>query len=235
MRIVKRILLVLLLLIGVPALAVLLGAVIPHPVVFEPPGDTPLPRRILLVSNPIHTDIAISLDAQSRAALPFLAETGLPADHPDARWLLIGWGGRAFYLETPSFADIKPEPTFKALTLDRSVMHIDVLGEVDEANPMVMPIDLSEAGHVRLLSEIAASFTRVDGKVLPIDGFALTGGDRFYEAEGSFNAIFVGCNAWTARMLRSAGVRTGLWTPMPATLAGSLRLFNRLPAPAALP
>jgi len=149
MHILKRIMLVLLLLIGVPALVVLLGTVIPHPSVFEPPEGTTQTKRILLVSNPIHTDIAVPLDAQSRAALPFVTETGLPADHPDARWLLIGWGGRAFYLETPSLADMKPEPTFKALTLDRSVMHIDVLGEVDEANPMVMPLNLSEAGYAR--------------------------------------------------------------------------------------
>jgi uncharacterized protein (TIGR02117 family) len=229
MRILKRIALVLLLLIGLPTLAVLLGAVIPHPAVFEQPNGTPLVQRILVVSNPIHTDIAIPLDAQSLAALPFLAETGLPVGHPDARWLLIGWGGRAFYLETPSFADMKPEPTFKALTIDASVMHVDVLGEVDQANPIVTPMDLSEAGYVRMLSEIAASFSRVDGTVQPIDGYALTGNDKFYEAEGSFNAIFVGCNAWTARMLRSAGVRTGIWLPLPATLTASLGLFNNLP------
>ncbi len=234
MRVVKRIVLVLLLLIGLPALAVLLGAVIPHSTVFEQPDGTPLTRRILVVSNPIHTDIAIPLDAQSLAALPFLAETGLPVDHPDARWLLIGWGGRAFYLETPSFADMQPGPTFSALTIDRSVMHVDVLGEVDQANPIVTPLNLSEAGYARMLSEIGGSFSRVDGQVLPIDGYALTGNDRFYEAEGSFNAIFIGCNAWTARMLRSAGVRTGLWTPLPTTLAGSLGLFNRLPVEAAL-
>jgi uncharacterized protein (TIGR02117 family) len=229
MRVLKRIVLVLLLLIGVPALAVLLGVVIPHPTVFEQPDGTPLTRRILVVSNPIHTDIAIPLDAQSRAALPFIAGTGLLLDHPDARWLLLGWGGREFYLETPSLADMQPGPTFKALTLDRSVMHVDVLGEVDQADPVVTPLDLSEAGYIRMLSEIAGSFSRVDSKVQPIDGYALTGNDRFYEAEGSFNAIFVGCNAWTARMLRSAGVRTGLWAPLPTTLAGSLHLFNRLP------
>jgi len=233
MRILRRIVLVVLLLVGVPTLAVLLGTAIPHPAVFEQPDGTPLTRRILVVSNPIHTDIAIPLDAQSRAALPFLAETGLPVDLPDARWLLIGWGGRAFYLETPSFADMKAGPTFKALTLDRSVMHIDVLGEVDQTNPIVTSVDLSEAGYARILSEIAGSFSRAGGKVVPIEGYALTGSDRFYEAEGSFNAIFVGCNAWTARMLRSAGVRTGLWVPLPATLAGSLQLFNRLPQAAA--
>jgi uncharacterized protein (TIGR02117 family) len=113
MRIFKRILLVLLLLLGVPALALLLGVVVPHPAIFEQPIGTPLTQRILVVSNPIHTDIAIPLNEQSLAALPFLVETGLLVDHPAARWLLIGWGGRAFYLETPSLADMKPEPTFK--------------------------------------------------------------------------------------------------------------------------
>lgn len=229
MRIWKRIALVVSLLLGVPALLVLLGTVIPAAGVFAQPDGTSLTQRILIVSNPIHTDIAIRLDAQSRAALPFLAETGLPVDRPDARWLLIGWGGRAFYLETPSFADMQPGPTFKALTIDSSVMHVDVLGEVDQTDPSVTRVDLSEAGYARMLSEIAASFSRVDGQVQPIEGYALTGNDRFYEAEGSFNAIVVGCNAWTARMLRSAGVRTGWWTPLPTALTTSLRLLNRLP------
>ncbi len=229
MRIWKCIALVVSLLLGVPALLLLLGTVIPAAGVFEQPDGMSLTQRILIVSNPIHTDIAIQLDAQSRAALPFLAETGLPVDRPDARWLLIGWGGRAFYLETPSFADMQPGPTFKALTIDSSVMHVDVLGEVDQTDPSVTRVDLSEAGYARMLSEIAASFSRVDGQVQPIEGYALTGNDRFYEAEGSFNAIVVGCNAWTARMLRSAGVRTGWWTPLPTALTTSLRLLNRLP------
>jgi uncharacterized protein (TIGR02117 family) len=235
MRIWTRVALVLALLVRVPVPLVILGAVIPDPGVFEQPEGITREQRILVISNPIHTDIAIPLDAQSRAALPFLAETGLPIDLPDARWLLIGWGGRAFYLETPSFAEMKPGPTFKALTIDSSVMHVDVLGEVDQADPMVLPVDLSEAGYARMLLDIAASFSRIDDEVQPIEGYALTGNDRFYEAEGSFSAIFVGCNAWTARMLRSAGVRTGWWTPLPTTLITSLQLFNPLPQPAAAP
>ncbi|BDA86789.1 hypothetical protein Sa4125_43310 [Aureimonas sp. SA4125] len=47
--------------------------------------------------------------------------------------------------------------------------------------------------------------------------------DRFYEATGRFTA-FAGCNAWTAAALRAAGVTTGLWTPLPATLSWSLDL-----------
>ena len=41
-------------------------------------------------------------------------------------WLILGWGGRAFYLETPDWADLKPMPVIKALTVDRAVMHVGV-------------------------------------------------------------------------------------------------------------
>lgn len=227
MRVVKRIALGLLLLIGIPVLLAILGTVIPHPPVADR-GNAPLDRRLLVVSNPIHTDIAIPVDDETLTALGFLAGTGPPIDHPDARWLLIGWGARSFYLETATFADIKLEPTLRALTLDSSVMHVDVLGEIALPDPAVMPIAVSDDAYARLLSAISGSFTRSDGQVLPIEGYALGTDDKFYEGEGSFNAL-LGCNTWTARMLREAGVTTGLWNPLPISLDLSLGLFNRLP------
>lgn len=232
MRLVKRLALGLVLLAGACTLLVVLGMVIPTPGAYQPPAGAVRDKRILVLSNSIHTDIAVPLDEHSLGALPFLSGTGLPLDHPDARWLLIGWGGRAFYLETPSLADMKPGPTFKALTIDTSVMHVDVLGEVDQANPAVVAVDLTSAGYDGMLAAIAASFVRTGGLAQPIEGYALTGADRFYEAEGSFNAILFGCNAWTARMLRTAGISSGFWTPLPQTLELSLNLFNQLQATA---
>jgi len=226
MRIAKRIALGLLLLIVVPIVLAIVGAMVPNP--FVEADDSPHARRIYIVSNPIHTDIAVPIDAETLAAFPFLAKAGLPIAHPNARWLLFGWGARSFYLETPSFADIQPGPTFKALTLDRAVMHIDVLGPLPEADPAVMALDITTSGYARLLDAISASFTRFDGRVLPIEGYALTGSDRFFEGEGSFTAI-LGCNTWTARMLRTAGLTTGVWTPLPLSLTTSLGLYNQLP------
>lgn len=92
----------------------------------------------------------------------------------------------------------------------------------------VTPLDITEAGYVRLLDAISNSFTRTDGRILPIAGYALGLNDKFYEGEGSFNAL-LGCNTWTARMLRDAGLATGLWNPLPASLTLSLGLFNPLP------
>jgi uncharacterized protein (TIGR02117 family) len=224
MRLLKRLAVVLILLIVVPLVLGLLGTLIPHPFTDAQPTDAPLSERILVVSNTIHTDIAIPLDAKSLEAFGFLADT-LPVTHPDARWLLIGWGGRSFYLETPNLTDIKPGPTFRALTVDSSVMHVDVLGEIDQTNPAIMAVPISDVAYANLLSTISASFTRKDGKVLPIDGYAFGPSDKFYEGEGSFNAL-LGCNVWTSRILRSAGIRTGLWNPLPISLTTSLRWFN---------
>ena len=227
MRIVRRVVLWCLLAIAVPIVLVALGTLIPDPFVY-PSGPAASDRRILIVSSPIHTDIAIPIDAESLAALGFLAETGQPILHPDARWLLIGWGGRAFYLETPSLADIKPGPTFRALTIDSSVMHVDVLAAIDEADPVVMPLAISDAAYVNLLAAISASFSRKDGQVQIIDGYAYGPVDAFYEAEGSFNAL-LGCNIWTSRMLRIVGIRTGIWNPLPMSLTLSVQMFNRPP------
>lgn len=226
MRIVKRIALGTLLLVCIPILLALVGALVPSP--SGPSDGGPATRRIYIVSNPIHTDIAVPLEPGTLAAFPFLASAGLPIAHPNARWLLFGWGARSFYLETPSFADMKPGPTFKALTLDGSVMHVDVLGLLPAADPAVIALDISEAGYGRMLSAISDSFTRRDGHVLPIEGYALTASDRFFEGEGSFTAI-LGCNTWTARMLRTAGLTTGIWTPLPISLTSTLSLFNSLP------
>ncbi|MEO6395248.1 MAG: TIGR02117 family protein [Devosia sp.] len=225
LRVIRRIGLTLLALVGGTVLLAVLGTFIPYPFVATEDVGTPLTRHVLVVGNTTHTDIAIRIEPDSIAVFGELEGTGLPISHPNARWLLFGWGGRSFYLETPTYADIKPWPTFRALTIDNSVMHVDVIGEVTETDPAVMGVNISEPAYANLLRSIAASFTRNDGHVKLIDGYAYGSADKFYEAEGSFNAL-VGCNVWTAIMLRSAGIRTGFWNSLPISLKTSLPLFN---------
>ncbi|SOC44952.1 uncharacterized protein (TIGR02117 family) [Rhizobium subbaraonis] len=213
-------------LIALVGLAVAVGTFVPRPL-FEtqastaPAGST----RILLLSNPIHSDIAIPLGVETRTAFGFLGGSGIPVADPGAEWLVIGWGGRSFYLETPTWADLKPMPVLRALTIDRSVMHVDVAGGIDEAHPAVMSLDVSAADFRRLLKFIDESFAETGGEVVAVPNAGYGGHDRFFEANGHFNA-FVGCNTWTAAALRAAGLRTGLWNPLPQTLAVSLDVFN---------
>jgi uncharacterized protein (TIGR02117 family) len=76
-----------------------------------------------------------------------------------------------------------------------------------------------------MLAFIRSSFAETDGVPVRLAGTGYTPNDTFFDAVGSFNAI-VGCNTWTARALRQAGLRTGWWTPLPQTLAWSLALYD---------
>jgi len=202
------------------------GTFIPRPL-FAPDrtAGTAETRRILVISNPIHTDIAIPLGEDTRTAFAFAGRAGVPIGNPAAEWLVIGWGGRAFYTETPTWADLKPLPAFRALTVDRAVLHVDVAGGIDETHPAVSAIDLDPAQFQRLSDFIQASFTRKAGEVIELPNTAYGDNDRFFEANGYFNAL-IGCNTWTASALRVAGQRTGLWNPLPQSLTLSLKLFN---------
>lgn len=182
-------------------------------------------RRILVLSNPIHTDIAIPVDDGVRRRFHFLADAGLPVDAPEARYVVFGWGGRAFYLETPTWSDLKAAPVLKALTLDASVMHVDVAGAIAEPHPDVAGFDVDEQHFFALLDYIAASFRQGSNGPMIIGNAGYSTFDRFYEAKGHFNAL-VGCNTWTAAGLRVAGLRTGWWNPLPVSLGWSLELHN---------
>jgi uncharacterized protein (TIGR02117 family) len=208
-------------------LAIAAGTFIPRPL--WPPAraanSAETIRPVLVLSNPIHTDIAIPLDDVLRTRFAFLAEAGVPVGNPGAKYLVIGWGGRSFYLETPHWADIKPLPVLRALTIDRSVMHVDVTGTLRDDDPAITRLQTDDVGMARMLDFIRSSFAQQDGKPMPILDTRYGRYDAFYEANGFFNAL-IGCNTWTARALREAGLRTGTWNPVPQTLAISLKLYN---------
>jgi uncharacterized protein (TIGR02117 family) len=209
------------------ALAAIAGTILPRPLwpVAKAGEAFEQTHRILVLSNPIHTDIAIAIDAETLARFPFLAESGMPVAHPNARWLVFGWGGRAFYIETPTWADLKPVPLIKGLTLDRSVIHADVAGEIVEPSDRVRSFEIGDGEYKRLLSYIEASFKPQDGRIAAIPDAAYGQNDRFFEANGWFSAA-VGCNTWTAAALREAGLQTGWWNPLPVSLSASLDLYN---------
>jgi uncharacterized protein (TIGR02117 family) len=215
----------LLLLLAIPVVLVALGTLVPRPLVAASQGEGAATREVLVLSNPIHTDLALRLDDDLRRELGELAPLGFEIDHPGAAYLIIGWGGRAFYIETPTWGDLRPIPLFKALTIDSSVMHVDLAGEISPADPTVRRLELTEEGYRRLVAAIGASFARKDGRPQRVADAAYGEYDAFFEANGGFNAL-LGCNTWTGAMLRTAGIRTGWWTPLPPLLAWSLDLHQ---------
>ncbi|RFC62905.1 TIGR02117 family protein [Fulvimarina endophytica] len=206
---------------GLVVLALALGVVVPRAGIRTGDADAPA-RQIYVLSNPIHTDIAVPLDAETRARFAFLEEGGVDIARPDARWLIVGWGGETFYVTTPTWADFRVWPVLRSVLGDRSVLHVDLAGPLASDAPFLMPIELTEAGYRRMLDAIASSFAATEaGSTFPGYGSV----DRFYPAVGWFQVLF-GCNTWTGEMLREAGATTGMWTPLPFLLRWSIRLHN---------
>ncbi len=207
----------------------LLGIVVPRGASGGAQAEAAAPevaRTILLLSNPIHTDIALPATPDVLKEFGFVSEGGLELDYPGVQWVIFGWGSRRFYVETPRWADLKPGPVVAALTLDSSVMHVARAGYIGTETPEVRSLTLSVDGFRKMVEAIRQDFApEGDGSRKAIEGVSYTAHDAFFPAKGTFNALN-GCNTWTARMLRQAGLTTGWWTPLPQGLLWSIDLHN---------
>ena len=218
----RRIIKVLGLVMGAGLVLLFAGTLVPRPLFSESDSDVKS-VEILVITNPIHTDIAIPANSETLQLFGFLSESGLPLNAPGVRWIVFGWGGRDFYTQTPTFSDMKLVPVLKALTLDRSVLHVELAGEIDPSLPNIKSIPISIPGSKAIYSKIAESFDSRFPAALEVQGYGQN--DRFYDAKGGFN-VLLGCNTWAARMLRTAGLQTGFWNPLPQSLGLSLDLHN---------
>ena len=205
----------------VPALLAL-GILVPRPLFSADDGQMK-DLEILVISNPIHTDIAIPANHDVLKKFGFLGQSGLPVDSPQLKWLVFGWGGRAFYLETPTWSELKWRPALKALTIDKSVIRVELYGEIRRDLSNVKSFKLSKGHFDKAVQDIADSFSEAVPRAIDHPGYGPV--DRFYEAKGYFNFL-IGCNTWTAAILRDAGLRTGMWNPFPKSLLTSLEIYN---------
>lgn len=202
-----------------------LGTLVPRPLIGPASGDAPKSRKVLVLSNPIHTDIAVPVDNDVLQVFGFLQADGMPLDLPEVKYLVFGWGSREFYIATPTWDQLRPLPLLKGLTLDRAAMHVNIAGPIPETHADVMAFTVSDNEYKAMLTFIRDGFYDDAAGPLIIPGAAYGRFDRFYEADGYFTAL-LGCNTWTARALREAGITTGLWNPLPPTLRLSLALHN---------
>ena len=146
------------------ALALGLGTLVPRAgdaFVTSGPGQ----HEIVVLANAIHTDIALPATPEILERFAFLREAGLPLDRSDVGAILVGWGGRVFYTQTPTWGDLTASAVLASATRDRSVMHVALAPELDPDAPQARRLVLSDAAYAALLAFIEASFTRDEGGV----------------------------------------------------------------------
>jgi len=149
------------------------------------------------------------------------------ADFPEAEYLEVGWGDRAYYM-APAF-DLWI--TIKAgLWPTASALHVvgfsgPIMGYFPRSD--IVELELSARRLEPLVRLIHDSHAREGAeRVAPLRR-GLYGNSRFYPSGERFH-LFNTCNVWTARALRAAGFPIS--TPLALTAAGVLgqvRQFGR--------
>jgi uncharacterized protein (TIGR02117 family) len=197
-------------------LAAFVGSLLPSNANWSPP---PTGVTLYIESNGIHTGIimpkvAAGVDWRSTFPARDLRDPRYAAyDH-----VSVGWGERDFYLQTPTWADLRPGVILAAaIGSNRTLVHVDHL-PAPKPGGDVRQVVVRPAEYRRLAAFIQASLVP-DGTRQP----GYFGNDAFYQARGRYDAFHT-CNDWIGDALRFAGVRVGRWTPFPGSV---LRWFPR--------
>lgn len=167
---------------------------------------------IYILTNGVHTDLVLPVknDIKDWTAMiekgkPYLTDTAL-------KYVAFGWGDKGFYIDTPTWADLKFSTAFKALFyLSSSAMHVTLYKELS-AGVSCRSISISKESYEKLVHFIDSSFDKKDGQYQMINCITYGDNDIFYEASGKFN-LFYTCNSWTNEGLKSSGLKACFWTP----------------------
>jgi uncharacterized protein (TIGR02117 family) len=195
------------------ALIVLVG-LIPVNNDFEP---TPDGVEIFIVSSSVHADIILPIRTETVDWRDHLRADDFSGDTSWATLAAFGWGDKGFYIGTPTWGDLRASTVANALLWSsESCMHVSLTSE-KYVSEDARSIKISTAQYERLVESIRRSFQENDGSVIPIAETAYGKNDAFYEAHGTYHC-FNTCNCWAGATMRSAGIRTACFTPLPKTV-----------------
>ncbi len=168
---------------------------------------------VYILTNGVHTDIVVpSITTQIDWTLLIKPQhtKEATAQYP---FLAMGWGDKGFYLDTPTWGDLKFSTAFNAATgLSTSAIHTNYYKRLEE-NENCIKINISAEQYDRLINYMLNSFELNEDGTLQhiVTDSNYTTTDAFYEAKGSYS-IFKTCNSWANRGLKEAGQKAALWT-----------------------
>lgn len=207
-----KVLLYIVLFLGIYALA---GLLIPFIAVnknkdYRSPNDL----IIYIMSNGVHTDIVMPVKTDEMDWTQYIDYAHTDLKDTSYSYVGMGWGDKGFYLQTPTWADLKFSTAFKAMTgLSSSAIHTTFYKNIVPDSSTVA-INISRKDYKDLTKFITKSFDLDDkGSTIHIpsvnDGYGDM--DAFYEAKGSYN-LFYTCNTWSNNALKAAHQKAALWT-----------------------
>lgn len=201
-------------LIAIVVFYLLCGFLVPYISVEKEQTSEPEVITAYILTNGMHTDLVLPVKSDQidwNVDVPFEHTISQKTDY---KYIAFGWGDKGFYMDTPTWADLKFSTAFKAaFWLSESAMHCTYYYEMKEGEDC-KKITLTKNQYASLVKFIQNQFQRdADGKTLFIKTDAVYGeNDAFYDAKGSYNFLYT-CNTWTNDGLKIAGQKAAWWTP----------------------
>ena len=167
---------------------------------------------IYILTNGVHTDIVLPIKNEHHDWSTQLKFEHTKSKDTTYQYVALGWGDKGFYLETPTWADLKASTAIKAASgLSSSAMHVTFYKHLKE-NQSCKKLQISLENYKKLIAFIKETFQTKSGKFLKIETNAVYGKhDVFYEANGSYS-LFYTCNSWANQALKAANQKAALWT-----------------------
>jgi uncharacterized protein (TIGR02117 family) len=174
---------------------------------------------IYILTNGVHTDVVVPLKTDQIDWSKEVKFDNTISKDTTAKLVAFGWGDKGFYLNTPTWAQLKFSVAFKAaFALSTSAIHATFHNQLIESSSC-KKITISKEQYARLIAYIQNSFqTDANGHVINIETNAnYSDTDAFYEAKRRYN-LFYTCNTWANNALKACGQKACLWTPMDSAI-----------------
>lgn len=170
--------------------------------------------EIAVISNGVHTDIAVPVANGTADWRHLLSMSDVQQADSSYEYVSFGWGDKGFYIGTPTWADLKASTAVKAMFwMSTSAMHVTWRKSLPPEQLRCHRFRISREKYAALCQYIRETFA-IDNnqraEYIQAKSYGLH--DAFYEAKGTYN-LFETCNVWTGCGLKKAGVRVALWTP----------------------
>lgn len=176
---------------------------------------------IYVQSNGVHTDVILPVNTEVVNWLDFIPIEDYPAD-VQCEYVVIGWGDKGFFLDTPTWADLKFSTAFNAAFLPSdAAMHV-AYSEQPREDENHRKIHITRKEYQQMVDFVKSTFLLKNERVDVLKNAGYTAYDRFYEAHHSYH-LFHTCNSWTNEALKAANVRTGILALFPGGIMDHLQ------------
>ena len=196
---------VLIAIIAIPVIYVLVSLLLTYIPIAEKESSVSKPYTIYLTTNGVHADVVLPKELVH----PEILDGQIMRDGD--RFFAFGWGEENFYINTPTWADLKFSVAFTAAFLkSKTLIHVT---RYRTKNKRWIAVPVTKRQLEALNGYILDAFDRSSGGISLVQGATYTPDrDNFYRAHGNY-MFYKTCNSWLNTGLKQSGMKASLWTP----------------------